>query len=484
MNQFSFLFSPAANALGHTLLYSFGQAFIVFICLRIGLKLIPNASARFKYALSYLGYLGLALWFVVTLIRQYSIAESEVLSQQIIANSSFNQTAIDHASSTSDSIFSLSFLNQYFPWIVGFYLIGILWYSFRLSFNFIQAKRLKTKGLSQLDIEWQERIFNLASRMNVTRSLQIFFSHYVNTPMMIGFFKPVILLPFATVSHLSPQQFEAILIHELAHIRRNDYILNILQSVLDTILFFNPFTWWITKNIRQEREKCCDEMVLQLSDPYHYARALLALEEPVQHLPLIMTAVGKHSHLFHRIKNIMEMKNNHLNLRQKFITLLVIATATISVAWLSPSQNKAPLAETQNRVSEKSSTISTPLFFTFLPFSWLKDSTPKGLVPALPPPPPAPMPLVAMGHEGVPPMPPVPRVSPLPPMPGIPGSGPVPPTPPPMAPLPPKPMFGNDSLPPSADYFNSKEWKQQEEAIKKSTDVMRKYFQKTTGSDT
>ena len=171
--------------------------------------------------------------------------------------------------------------------------------------------------------------------------MRTYFSRHVDTPMMIGFFKPVILLPLATMNHLSVQQFEAILLHELAHIRRNDYLLNLLQSVVDTILFFNPFTWWITKNIRNEREKCCDEMVLQLSDPYHYARALLALEEPLRNRALVMTAVGKHSQLLHRIKNIMEMKNNRINLRQKFIALLVIAIATVSVAWLSPRESKA-----------------------------------------------------------------------------------------------------------------------------------------------
>ena len=417
MNQFSFLYSPAADALGHTLLYSLGQTFVVFICLRIVLKLIPNVR-HVKYGLSYFGYLGVAAWFVVTLIRQFSIAKSEVLSQQIIASTSFGQVVVDHASSATDSIFSLSFLNQYLPWVVGFYLMGILWYSIRLSLNFFQTNSLRTKGLSELDTAWQERIIQLASRMNVTRPLQTFFSRYVNTPMMIGFFKPVILLPLATMSQLSPQQFEAILIHELAHIRRNDYLLNILQSVLDTILFFNPFTWWITKNIREEREKCCDEMVLQVSDPYHYARALLALEEPLQYQPLVMTAVGKRSHLFYRIKNIMEMKNNHLNLRQKFITLLVIATATISVAWLSPSPNKTAQTKMRNSVSEKFSAISAPPVFTFLPFSWLKDSTPKELTPAPPPPTPAPMPPVAMGHDGIPPMPPAPPVAPLPPIPG------------------------------------------------------------------
>ncbi len=353
MNQINFLFSPAAQALGHTLLYSIGQAFIVFASLRIVLKLIPNASARIKYSLSYFSYFGIALWFVITLIRQFSIAQSQTIYQQIAGEYSFINTPLEQNSTSISSIFSLSFLNDYLPWFVGFYLLGIFWYSLRLSINFFQTNQLKKKGIFELDADWQEHITSLSERMNIRRPLKTFFSRYVNTPMMIGFLKPVILLPLSLMNHLTPQQFEAILLHELAHIRRNDYLLNILQSVIDTILFFNPFTWWITNKIREERENCCDEMVLQLSDPYHYARALLALEEPIKNHPLVMTAVGNRSHLFHRIKKIMEMKNNPLNVRQKFITFLILVIATVSVAWLSPSENKVAHIDNQKMAVNK-----------------------------------------------------------------------------------------------------------------------------------
>src|SRR6185437_1697975 len=340
MNQINFLFSPAAQALGHTIVYSIGQAFIVFLCLRTVLKLIPNASSRIKYSLSYIGYLALALLFVITFIRQFYIAQSETFYQQIAGNYTFINTPFGQNPTSISSIFSLSFLNDYLPWLVGFYLLGIFWYSLKLSVNFLQSNHLKKKEIFEIDSDWQDHIIQLSERMNITRPLKTFFSGLVNTPMMIGFLKPVILLPLALMNHLTPQQFEAILLHELAHVRRNDYVLNILQSVVDAILFFNPFAWWITHKIREERENCCDEMVLQLSDPYHYARALLALEEPAKYSPLIMTAIGKRSQLFHRIKKIMEMKNNPLNVRQKFITFLILVMATVSVSWLSPSKNK------------------------------------------------------------------------------------------------------------------------------------------------
>ena len=466
MNHFSFLFSPTAQALGHTLLYSLWQTFIVFICLRLILKLIPNASARIKYFLSYFAYLGIAAWFIITLINQLSLAH-ELAYQEIIGQSAPQQMALGQTTSASDSALSFSYLNNYLAWIVGFYLLGIVWFTMRLLYNYFQTNHLKTSGLTALEVSWQQRIIQLADKINIHKKVRTYFSQHVDTPMMIGFFKPVILLPLATMNHLSVQQFEAILLHELAHIRRNDYLLNLLQSVVDTILFFNPFTWWITENIRNEREKCCDEMVLQLSDPYHYARALLALEEPLVNHALVMTAVGKHSQLLHRIKNIMEMKDNRINLRQKFIALMVIAIATVSVAWLSPGESKANSQTSNQILGPRNSPGVAVLTSNYFSIKSGADSVPKEIEPV---PPVAPLALNPV------PNPPAPQLAPLPP--------PLPPMDivvpnqmtPPLPPLP--PINGmRDSLPPLTDYFNSTEWKKQQEEIKKSTAAMQKYFQ-------
>jgi len=464
MNLISSLSSPVAVALGHTLVYSLWQAFIVFICLRLVLKLLPNASSRIKYAVSGFAYLGIAAWFIVTLILQLSVAEKALVYQETMTNIGFQQISFD-SHETVFSVFSFSYLNNYLPWIVAFYFIGMGWFTVRLIYNYFQTNVLKTKGLTHLDEAWLEKIKQLAMKLNVQKRVCAFFSNHIDTPVMIGFFKPVILLPLATINHLSTQQFEAILLHELAHIRRNDYLMNLLQSIVDTILFFNPFTWWITKNIREEREKCCDEMVLQLSDPYHYARALLALEEPLRNHALVMTAVAKRPQLLHRIKNIMEMKNNRINLRQKLVALLVVISASFSVAWLSPKENEI---DAQKKQDLKKGVVvadaggSAP-FNTIFPFRLLRDSNPK-VVPPLPPEAPvAPAEPKASEVPALPPVPPTPPVVnvPLPPL-------------PPIAPLAP---MNNDTLPPLTNYFDSKEWKQQQEAIKKSTAEMQKYFQ-------
>ena len=473
MNHFSFLFSPAAQAIGHTLLYSLWQAFIVFICLRIILKFIPNAAARIKYLLSYFAYAGIAIWFFVSLFIQLWSAQNQQSYQEFISQNTLEHMQFYPLSEHSSSIFSFSFLNNYLPFITGFYFLGIGYFAARLLLNYLQTNQLKTKARTELEPQWQKRVLYLAQQINIQKKVQAYFSRYIETPMMIGFFKPVILLPFATMNHLSVQQFEAILLHELAHIRRNDYLLNLLQSVIDAILFFNPFVWWISKYIRNEREKCCDEMVLELSDPHHYARALLALEEPVHKRALVMTAVSKKSQLFYRIKNIMEMKNNRIDLRQKFIALAVIATAVISVAWLSPKENKTARAVKQMPVTRISYSLIGPSALSGFSvnnfFAKTETDSPPPLTAPIPPKP---------AKEPKAPQPVASNVAPLPPLPPLPPdqiNAPNPPAPP----LPPMPPLDKikDTVPPITNFLNSKEWKKQQQEIQKSTAAMQKYFQ-------
>ena len=469
MNHFHFLFSPAAEALGHTLLYSLWQAFIVFICLRLILKLIPHAAARVRYLLGYFAYAGIALWFLITLTGELWNMQNQLSYQVISSNDLLQMQSYQPVDHTINS-FSFSFLNHYLPFITGFYLLGFIWFATKLFLNYFQTHRLKMQDRTALEPEWQQRVLHLARQINIQKKVRTYFSRYIETPMMIGFLKPVILLPIATMNHLSVPEFEAILLHELAHIRRNDYLFNLLQSVIDTILFFNPFTWWITKFIRSEREKCCDEMVLELSDRRHYARALLALEEPLHRRALVMTAVSKRSQLFHRIKNIMEMKNNRINLREKFIAFAIVATAIISVAWLTPKESKTAHPEKQmqvNRITYSLIGSSALNGFSINNFAKTVIDSPPPVITPLPPKTPkapkTPLPLTSNTAQQVP-------VPPVPPAP------PVEPKAPPVPPVPPVDKI-KDTVSPVTDFFNSKEWKQQQEEIKKSTAAMQKYFQ-------
>jgi bla regulator protein BlaR1 len=117
--------------------------------------------------------------------------------------------------------------------------------------------------LQKMPAEWRLFVNRIAGQLNIKKKIQVFLSDTVTTPLTIGFLKPVILIPVASINHLTTDQLEAVLLHELAHIKRYDYLVNIILSVVEISLFFNPFTQLLSKNIRKERENSCDDWVLQ-----------------------------------------------------------------------------------------------------------------------------------------------------------------------------------------------------------------------------
>jgi len=127
--------------------------------------------------------------------------------------------------------------------------------------------------------EWQHTLDELSQRIRVSRPVKLLISALVQVPTVVGWLRPVVLLPIGALAGLPTDQIEALLAHELAHIRRHDYLINILQSIAEALLFYHPAVWWISKHIRHERELCCDDIAVAVSgDPLNYARALADLE--------------------------------------------------------------------------------------------------------------------------------------------------------------------------------------------------------------
>jgi len=134
----------------------------------------------------------------------------------------------------------------------------------------------------------------------VLKKVSLYFSEHVQIPLTIGYFKPIIIFPIALINNLDTEQVEAILMHELAHIKRHDYLLNILQCIMETILCFNPFVWLISKIIRQEREYCCDDMVMEEEyNNFTYSKALFIIaQQNNQNYALAMASANQKSTLY------------------------------------------------------------------------------------------------------------------------------------------------------------------------------------------
>ena len=174
-------------------------------------------------------------------------------------------------------------LNQsclpWLPWLTVAWLCGVLFLSLRLAGGLFYTQRLTRNRTRPIGTEWQEKLRRLCQQLQVRQTVLLLESARIQVPTVIGWLRPVILLPASALTGLTTLQLEAILAHELAHIRRHDYLVNLLQTAVETLLFYHPAVWWVSKQVRLEREHCCDDLAVAVQgDVLTYARALAELE--------------------------------------------------------------------------------------------------------------------------------------------------------------------------------------------------------------
>lgn len=166
------------------------------------------------------------------------------------------------------------------PPLATTWLAGVLLLALWRAAGWLSVQRLRVIKTEPVDSAVWRTAGRLAQRINLTGTFDVLVSHFTPTPIIVGWFRPVILIPAAAITGLTPTQLEGILAHELAHIRRHDYPINLLQIVAETLLFYHPAVWWISHHIRLEREQACDDIAISVcADRRDYARSLVALEE-------------------------------------------------------------------------------------------------------------------------------------------------------------------------------------------------------------
>ena len=189
------------------------------------------------------------------------------------------------------------------------YLVLLIFPAVRLFRNWRFVQVIKKEGQQKAQLEYRLFVQKVAFLLGITKKVKLAVSSLVTSPVTVGYLKPVILLPVAAMNQLTTAQVEAILLHELSHIRRYDYLLNLVVSFIHTLLYFNPFVKSFMNTIEAEREACCDETVLQFGyDKVSYASALLHLEKSSgRHHALALAAAGKQN-LLNRIEKIVGME--------------------------------------------------------------------------------------------------------------------------------------------------------------------------------
>lgn len=190
------------------------------------------------------------------------------------------------------------------PWLVSAWFAGVLFLSIRLLAGWQAIRTIRRLATSPASEVWQERLRRIAVRLQVARPVKLVESALVAVPTVIGWLRPMVLLPTTAFTGLDPSQLEALLAHELAHIRRNDFLINLVQTAIETLLFYHPAVWWLSRHIRDEREHCCDDMAVEVcGNTVTYARALASMEELRGRATLTMAADG--GSLLSRIKRLL-----------------------------------------------------------------------------------------------------------------------------------------------------------------------------------
>jgi uncharacterized protein (TIGR03435 family) len=169
--------------------------------------------------------------------------------------------------------------DEVMPWIAMVWFVGAIGFWVRMVGGWVVAARMRSMLVRPAPLEWQRTLDRIRSRVRVSRPVRLLVSGLIHVPTVAGWLRPVVLVPVGALAGLPVEYVEAFLAHELAHIRRHDYLVNILQSVAEALLFYHPAVWWVSKHIRNEREHCCDDLAVTVAgDALSYARALADLE--------------------------------------------------------------------------------------------------------------------------------------------------------------------------------------------------------------
>lgn len=182
----------------------------------------------------------------------------------------------------------------------------MFFFSLRFIGSVLYVQKVRTRGINELDVEWLYRSREIGRKLGIKKFVSVFESINVKVPLAIGYIKPIVLLPLGMISGLPYTQVEALIAHEFAHIKRYDFIINLIQTLVETIFFYHPAVWWISNQIREERENCCDDITVNVcGDSLAYSKALYnLLQIQHNHPELALAASGKVNQLLRRIKRM------------------------------------------------------------------------------------------------------------------------------------------------------------------------------------
>jgi GWxTD domain-containing protein len=344
----SWVQAPVAKALGLTLAHFVWEGAAIGLALAAVLRRAGRRAA-IRYALACSAMAAMVVSFGLTLahFRPAALAGPAVALRGLSAAGGLGAGPTVPAEPAAG-------LAEQLVWVVPFWAAGVLIFYLHGLGGWIVARRLRRTGVTPAPDDWQARLGRLRQRLRVSRPVALMESCLAEAPVVIGFLRPVILLPIGLLTGLGAQQVEAILIHELAHVRRCDYLVSLLQKFVEGLLFYHPAVWWVSGLIREERENCCDDVVVRvLGDAHGYAATLATLEE-IRWSAREPALAATGGNLMRRVRRLLNQPEGPRPSAVPVFSaaILLAAAAALLGAWqTAPQQQAAPkqLTEKQKR---------------------------------------------------------------------------------------------------------------------------------------
>lgn len=333
-------------ALGWTLVHSVWQLILIAGLLWIALRIVQSKSPDFKYKLA-LGGMGLSLIVAGgTFIYEYSLF-NPVSSQNLNA---FQVIFLDQAAGPRELSFESSIQNLVnwieiqLPLLVNIWFLGALLFMFRLVNSLSELRTMRKASSEPNDFQLEKMLYRLSGKLGIDKIPALRITQAGQSPVTFGFLKPIILIPAGLIFHLSPAQLEAIIAHELAHVKRNDYLANLLQSGLEVLFFYHPCYWWMSQTVKELRENAADDLVVQAGvSPKELAYALAeVLNFAKQNPPELALAAGKQRNpTLQRIKRMLGYPAQNYP-QNPIISLPMLLTLLLSAGLMASAQQDVP----------------------------------------------------------------------------------------------------------------------------------------------
>ena len=311
----SFFQSEWMKAVGWTFVHSLWQITVIGLLLFVILRLIPGRSAHVRYTIS-----TMALWLVMVMALATFIIMlpdtrviNEVAGKLVLVANADPITLADKIT---------IWLEARMPMMLTIWSAGVAILMARLVISLLWVRHIRNTAIPEEDL--QLLLNQLIKKLNLKTKSGASSTSLISSPVTIGNIKPIILFPIGIINQLTPQEVEAILTHELAHIVRRDYLSNLIQSFIETLFYYHPITWWISGVVRTERENRADDLAITwCGDHLAYAKALMTVQEmQVHHAPTL--AIGFSSRkgaMLARIQRILNLPYKNHNQMEKTVLL-------------------------------------------------------------------------------------------------------------------------------------------------------------------